>query len=199
MRRWWYVLIGPLTLGMLAWVAFLFLGIRARKPLWLAFAAIYLAITIATGILVEIESEDENLSGSIIIALMGGSGAHALALRRPYEERMELLEDPEIDAAEDRVERQDLAREIARDDPGRARRMGIGRPDRDRAFHGGLVDVNGAPAEWIARVAGIPRESADLITAGRPYTSVEDMDLVVNLPPDQLAKLRDVAVFLPPT
>ena len=197
MKRWWYVLIGPLTLGIVAWAAFLYMGIKGRQRLWLTFAAAYFAAAVGGAILMEIEGEDATFSGFVWIVLAVGSFVHTLALRPAFEERMELLEDPSLDVAEDRAERQQHAREIAASDPRRARQLGIGRPDREHAFHAGLVDVNGAPPGVIAEVAGVSRETAEMIVAGRPYSSVEDLDLVVNLPREQLAKLRDVAVFLP--
>lgn len=197
MKRWWYVLLGPLTLGIVAWASFLYLGIRARKPQWLGLAAAYFAAAVGAAVLMEIEGEDATFSGFIWIVLAVGSFVHTLALRGEFEERMQLLEDPALDAAEDRLERQAHARELAASDPERARKLGVGRPDRKNAFHAGLVDLNSAPAAVIADVAGISRNAADVIVAGRPYSSVEDMDLVVNLPAAELAKLRDVAVFLP--
>jgi hypothetical protein len=196
-KRWWYVLIGPLTLGILAWVAFLFMGVRGRKPLWLAYAGIYLAVAVAGAVLTELEGEDASFSGFIWIALMGASLAHTLALRGAFEERMEMLDDPALDAAEDAADRREHAREIVASDPARARELGIGRPDLPQSFHAGVIDVNGAPPEWIARVGGLSSEVVDLIAAGRPYSSLEDMDLVVNLPPRDLERLRDVAVFIP--
>lgn len=198
MRRWWYVLVGPLTLGILAWTAFLYLGIRARKRTWLGYAAIYLAVAIAGAALAQSEGDDASGSGFIWIGLMGASFMHALALRKPFERRMRTLEDPALEAAETRAERRELARAMAADDPKRARELGIGRPDLERSFHAGLVDVNSAPTGVIAEVAGLPRESAETIAAGRPYSSIEDLDLLVNLPREQVSRLRDVAVFIPP-
>lgn len=200
MKRWWYVLIGPLTLGTLAWTAFLYLGTRAQKRSWLAISGIYLAIAVANGVLTSIaenETDESSIAGFVWIALAGASLAHTLALRGRFEERLEMLEDPVLDAAEDRAERQAHAREMVAEDPGRARKLGIGRPDLEQSFHAGLVDVNSAPTEVIAQVAGITQDAALVVAFARPYSSFEDMDLVVNLPPEQLGKLREVAVFLP--
>ena len=197
MRRWWYVLIGPLTIGIVAWAGFLYLGIRGRKRSWLALAGLYFAGAVVGAVWSELEGPDQSNSGFVWICLAAASFVHTLALRREFEERLDLLDDPELDAAEDRAARQEHAREIARDDPDRARKLGIGRPDRPKAFHAGLIDVNAVPAEWVARVAGLPRETAEMVVAGRPYSSLEDLDLVVNLPAEQLTQLRHVAVFLP--
>ena len=200
MKRWWYVLIGPLTLGTLAWTAFLYMGTRARKTAWLALSGVYLTVAVVGGVLTAVADEESALSvlaGFIWIALAGASLAHTLALRGSFEERLAMLEDPRLDAAEDQADREAYARELALSEPARARELGIGRPDLPQSFHAGLVDVNSAPAAVIADVAGLPGQAAQLVVAGRPYTSLEDMDLVVNLAPDQLARLRDVAVFLP--
>lgn len=192
------MLLGPLTIGTVAWASFLYLGVRGRRRLWVAFAGLYFAAALAGAVIMEIEGEDATFSGFIWIALAVGSFVHTLALRPAFEERLELLDDPSLDAAEDREARRDHARELARTDPARARRLGIGRPDLANAFHAGLVDVNSAPAAAIAEAGGVSLEAAEVVVAGRPYSSLEDMDLVVNLPREQLARLRDVAVFLPP-
>ena len=200
MKRWWYVLIGPLTLGTLAWTAFLYLGTRARQRSWLLIAGVYLVIAVANGVLTSVaenDTDESSMAGFVWIALAGASLAHTLALRGRFEERLEMLEDPALDAAEDRAERQAHARTIVAEDPRRARKLGIGRPDLQQSFHAGLVDVNNAPPRVIAEVARLPADVVDLIVTGRPYSSVEDLDLVVNLPREQLGKLRDVAVFLP--
>ncbi len=79
--------------------------------------------------------------------------------------------------------------------------MGVGRPDVPLSFDAGLIDVNSAPVEVLARLPGIDEKLARRIASARDeigaFSSLEDMDLLLNLPESTLVRLRDVAVFVP--
>jgi len=107
-----------------------------------------------------------------------------------------------LESAERRVSAQRIARQLVRDDPERARQLGVGRPDVLGSFDAGLVDLNSAPALVITSVSGIDAETAERIVEtrerlGSTFSSLEDMDLVLDLPENVLAKLHDAAVFVP--
>ncbi len=69
------------------------------------------------------------------------------------------------------------------------------------SFHAELVDLNSAPAAVIASVAGVAMATAERVVAARAetkgFSSVEDMDVVVDLPPAELSRLRDAGVCIP--
>jgi DNA uptake protein ComE-like DNA-binding protein len=64
-----------------------------------------------------------------------------------------------------------------------------------------LVDLNHVQAEVLERSPGVDAELAvrilDLRSEGVGSASLEDMDLVLDLPLATLHELQDVAVFLP--
>jgi DNA uptake protein ComE-like DNA-binding protein len=87
------------------------------------------------------------------------------------------------------------------DDPRRARALGVGRPDLEDAFDGGLIDVNGAPEAVLRRLPGY-----DAALAGRTvdvrdelggFASLEELGALLELTGPQVEALREQAVFLP--
>lgn len=99
-----------------------------------------------------------------------------------------------------RARRQETRQLIARE-PGLQRELGIGRPDLGRGYDdGGLIDVNTASAEGIARVADIAPREAEALVAGRTarggswYDMAELIDSVP-LTPSAREQLQDRAVF----
>lgn len=52
------------------------------------------------------------------------------------------------------------------------------------------VDINGADIDELASLPGIGPTLAERIIAGRPYTSVDDLDRVSGIGPKRLAALR---------
>lgn len=127
---------------------------------------------------------------------------HGLGIRGRYEARRAEISDTTLEAAERRLSAQRFARRLIRDQPDEARQLGVGRPDLLGSFNAGLVDLNSAPAFVIESVSGIDAQTAARIVQARKkiegqFESLGDMDLVVDLPEEILAKLRDVAVFVP--
>jgi DNA uptake protein ComE-like DNA-binding protein len=64
----------------------------------------------------------------------------------------------------------------------------------------GLVDVNHCPANALTRLPGINEELAARIVTERAqaggFSSVEDLGVLLDLPPSTVDGLRDTAVFL---
>ena len=184
-------------LGFTAWAAFLYIGLRARRRLWAAFAPVYLA-PLVVGLTDVLPSA---VAGGIIIAGWAAAFVHALALRKPYLARMNALEDPKLEAAEDRLRRREVAEELVRADPEHALELGVGRPDVPSAYDGGLVDVNNASASALAGLPGFDEALAQRAVEVREevggFSSVADLGHVLDLPAATVERLRDLVVFLP--
>jgi DNA uptake protein ComE-like DNA-binding protein len=103
--------------------------------------------------------------------------------------------------AQRRLAARAMGRKMVSEEPDRARQMGVGRPDLKEAFDAELVDLNSAPASAIASVCGVSSATAQRIVDARAgtegFSSVEDMDLLLNLPPAEVARLHDAAVCVP--
>jgi hypothetical protein len=198
----------PLTLLLwLNWSAFVYAGLRARRRLWLGFGGAYLAASVASIVFLVLDPDDpvdtwrEDTGAMIMIFGCILAFVHALAIRRPYLNRMDALDDPRLEAAEDRLLRRERALEIVGEDPERALDLGIGRPDLRGAYHGELVDVNHAPAKVLNRLPGFDDKLARRIVKVREeingFSSLEDFGHVMNMPPSQVDRLREEVVFLP--
>jgi hypothetical protein len=82
-----------------------------------------------------------------------------------------------------------------------ARELRIGRPDLPRTYDdGGLVDLNGAPADAIAATCGIDLPFAALITEARAngihFTTVDDVFSVADIPFPLWDRIRERAVVV---
>lgn len=196
-----------MSFGWLTWVGFAYVGARARLKSWFGFALAYGVLSgVSIGLLT---AAGNNTRGglhsagiAIPLGMMLGGMVHALAIRGRYEARIAEISDASLEAAERRLSAQRLARKLIRDEPEKARQLGVGRPDLLGSFNAGLVDINSAPAFVIESVSGIDAKIATHIVEARDeiqgqFASLEDMDLVLDLPDDVLTKLRDVAVFVP--
>ncbi len=201
--RTWWVFVPLLTVGMLSWAVFLYAGIRTRRRLWLLFAGVYLAALLIAFAVGNGHNDDAqaNIEGAMLICLAGAGSAHALGIRREFLAATGELDDRGLETAEHRLAVQDRGRRLVAEDPIRARRLGVGRPDVPKSFDAGLIDVNSAPAEVLGRLPGIDEALARRIAAARDelgqFSSLDDLDLVLDLPEATLEKLRDVAVFVP--
>lgn len=204
-RSWWVLLA---ALGWLNWTAFLYAGLRSHNRRWLIWSGIYLAASAASlGLIVgndptgPADSVEEQLGAWLGLFSWGVSFVHALAIRRQFLERLAVLEDPALGAAEAKLRRRELARRLARENPSRARELGIGRPDVAGAFHGGLIDINNAPADTIDRLPGMNKQLARRIVAVREeingFSSLEDAGHVLNLPATLVDRIRSRVVCLP--
>jgi hypothetical protein len=205
-RRSWWILLTLVPIGLMGWGALVYAGLRARRPAWTAAGLVYLAAVVAAFVLVSLEPEAEDtwygdLGGALILFAWAVPFVHALAIRRAFLDRLEVIETPELEQAEDRLALRAEARRIAREDPHRARELGVGRPDVDGAFDGGLVDLNNAPAEAVATLPGIGKQLARRIVAVREeidgFSSLEDMGHILSLPASKIDRVRDRAVVLP--
>lgn len=190
--------------GFTTWAAFVYIGIRARRPRWLAWAAVYAALLVAYLVLDTTAQHSNAASGvAAALALLAwiGGGAHAFAVSDDAARRIQDRTDPALDAARLRIERRAEGRRLLAAKPALAREVGLGRPDISGADDYGLVDVNHAPRAALAKLPGITDEVARQIAERRAqaggFSSVEDLGLVLDLPPGMVEQIRDMAVFIP--
>jgi DNA uptake protein ComE-like DNA-binding protein len=206
-RNWWCVLCPLISFGWLTWVGFVYAGARARVNSWFGYAIAYGVLSgVAIGLLTAAGNDTRGAMHSAAIAMslgmMLGGTVHGLGIRGRYEARIAQISDTTLEAAERRLSAQRLARRLVLDQPERARQLGVGRPDLLGSFNAGLVDLNSAPAFVIESVSGVDAQTAARIIRTREqlkgqFSSLDDMDLVLDLPEDIVAKLRDVAIFVP--
>jgi len=194
------------TLGFLSPVPFgiAYARTRARRHL----AALVFWVTMLAGLVASIviaagadHGAKSDVVGLFVIANWIGATVHTLVIRKDVGRAMALERDPRLESAERLVGRRRRAARIARSDPDRALELGIGRPDVEGAFDGGLIDVNHAPAEVLRRLPGIGPEEAERIIElrmnGSGFVSAEDLGMVLDLDPGVQQELSPRAVFLP--
>ena len=92
------------------------------------------------------------------------------------------------------------ARKLQHDNPVLAQELKIGRPDLPRHDDdGGLVDVNHVPAAILAARLGLAPAEVTAVTAARGqlgrFSSIDELSVYANLPPDRLDGLRDRLLF----
>jgi hypothetical protein len=181
--------------------AFLYPAIRCRKPVYWVTLAAYVALTIATLAIPDIDGDPVNESlylVGILLLWLGGT-THALAIRSrvfPGGERY----DNAIELVTQRRELREAAREAARD-PSVAWELRIGRPDLPRRFDdGGLIDVNHAPPEVLASLPGMTPVLVKRIVETREkisgFGSVEELSALAELPPSLTGMLDEYVIFL---
>jgi hypothetical protein len=80
------------TLGFFSWVAFVYIGIRARHPRWVLWGLLYATPLILFAVLIEVPTSWTNLTLSATVVLGVVSIVHAFLVRKDYLLRLELLE-----------------------------------------------------------------------------------------------------------
>ncbi len=199
--RAWLLL--TLPLGLTTFAAFGYIGIRARRRRWLAWAGVYLA-TLAGWLMLSAPEHPSDTAQGVgavlwLVTWIGG-GVHALVVSGDAVRRIHGGEDPMVEAAQARIERRADGRRLLASQPALAHELGVGRPDIPGADDFGLIDVNHVPADALTRLPGITAELAARIAAGRAqaggFSSAEDLGVLLDLPPATVDGLRDMAVFL---
>lgn len=201
-NRW--VLLVALGFGLTTWAAFLYIGIRARRRAWLAWAAVYAVLLVVSGVLDSEESPNSAASTvaaiALLIAWVGGT-AHAASIRKDVARQVRQPDSiARLDAARQRIERRAEGRRLAASNPRLAREVGVGRPDVSGADDYGLVDVNHASQDALCRLPGITPEIARKIANTREsvgfFKSAEDLGITLDLPPQLIDEIHEYAVFL---
>jgi len=197
----WLLLTIPL--GFTTFAAFLYIGIRARRPRWLVWAGVYAAMLAGFLVLDAPDHPNPTAMGVATVLALGtwiGGGVHALVVSNDAVRRIQGSEDPAVEAAETRIERRAAGRHLLASKPALAREVGVGRPDIPGADDYGLVDVNHCPADALTRLPGISDELAVRIVRQREqaggFSSAEDLGVLLDLPPAKVDEIRDTAVFV---
>jgi DNA uptake protein ComE-like DNA-binding protein len=198
----WLLLAIPF--GFTTWAAFLYIGIRARRARWLVWSAVYAAGLAAYATLdtpAHPSSTAQGLAAGIALATWIGGGIHAIAVSNDAVRRIQARTDPAVEAARARIDRRAEGRRMLAGQPALAREVGVGRPDLPGADDYGLVDVNHCPAAALVRLPGMTDDLASRIVAARAQTgcfsSVDDLGLLLDLPPATVDEIRDMAIFIP--
>ncbi len=203
MPRGRWVLTSLIPFGWVTWAGFGYAGFRARRPAWVVAGAVYLAITVATLFVTSLDDNtkgvDDNVGYIVMFSAWGVGICHAFLSRKAYLRRLEIVDDPALQAARTAEERRAFARQVAQREPELARDAGIGRGGGfDEA---GVVDVNHAPVEDIADLPGIDAATARRIVAARAgvggFSSLEDLGMTMDLPGDVVERLRGRVVCIP--
>ncbi len=195
-NSWWLLLI-VFSFGWFAWAAFAWVGARARHRTWLYWAGFYFVVTAVFFALLAVNAA-QVLAGGIFFLLWAGSSLHGLLIRREVLERLGFQEHPRLMSARSRALQRDVAEELARRSPQVALEAGVG---QDADTFGGLIDINHAPADELARLPGFDEALADEIVKVREevggFDSVLDFATVLDLSPDLMPAVRERTVCLP--
>jgi hypothetical protein len=211
----WYFVLTICSAGFLAavpfWHAASRLGRREVRKVALAYTAadIYLAVLMA----LTPPQQPDGSSGNDTLSTIGGLSAVCIvvvaciqlrSLRREVYGRPGIVpvqDDPAVARALGARARREETRQLVARQPGLQRELGIGRPDLGRGYDdGGLIDVNTAPADVLARVADIDRADAEAIVAARStrggsWFIIGELLVDVPLPHYAQEQLRERAVF----
>lgn len=180
----------------------IYAGVRARRALWVVVGLVWVAAVAAGFVADSISSSGHNdFAGFLFIFGWVGAGATAFTIRPAYERQMGSDLDHAAQAARQRLADRRRALELAARDPSLAQEIGIGRPDRRGAAHGGLVDVNNASARALQRLPGVDGHLAARIVATRGelggFSSLEDLGETLDIDGGTVERIRGRAVFLP--
>jgi len=213
---WWFI-VHLLSAGLLLPVPLASAAVRTRRPWHVVAAVASLVLVVATFVFVGAADRgpDGSTTGpfatlssmSVLTLYVGGLAALIVVRHQVFGPRARPtgwdrpLPDPAVAAALAARGRREEARRLAAQDPLLAHELRIGRPDLPRSYDdGGLVDLNAAPPQAIARTCGIAPEHAERIVACRSaagrFAAVEDVFVWADLPYEIWDHVRDRAVVL---
>ncbi len=211
----WYFVMAILSAGVLAAVPFWHAATRLGRRDVRTSALIYTAAGIYLAVLIALAppQQPDGTSGNEALSTITGLCALVIVIAACIQLRsirrvvygsdavVPVHADPVVARALGARSRREETRQLLAREPGLQRELGIGRPDLGRGYNdGGLIDVNTAPADVIARVADLAPRDAEAIVAGRTarggswYDMAELIDNVP-LPPAAQEQLRERAVF----
>lgn len=208
-----WLLVPLLTFGTFSGGALLYAGVRAKVRRWQVWGWVYGAIGIAATVLwtqdANVGDIDTSLGGfglAVSLILLCVVTVHGFAIRSDFLDRIseprELRRRPsEREHAERVLDERAEALELVRDDPVRARELGIGRPEVRGGYHGHLVDLNHASPKAVADLPRMDASTAKRLVALRDevggFDSLEDAAHLLDIPPATVERLRGLAVCLP--
>jgi len=195
----WWVWVSATPMGLGAWAP-IAPGKQRGRPLWIAAGVLWSVIAVA-GWVAAIINDGGGGAGGLIILGWVGAFATALVIRPTYVQETGSSFARGREEAQRRLEERREGQRIAAEEPDLAVELGIGRPDLRGAQHAGLVDVNNAPAAYLAKLPGIDDALATRIVELRAelngFASVHDLGGLVDLDGNAVERLQDRVVFLP--
>lgn len=226
-KSWVFALLPVFTMTLAAWVPSLWAALRlhptdrtqvARRMRLFAYAACYGLLSLFVFILFGAAGEDStgtpsgplsDMAGFTMLGLMGVSTVHAFRMRRqvfhlarpaavPSHAYSQL---PGVNEVIVRRQMRDQYRRLAADDPGLARELGVGHPERQRSFQdGGLLDLNTLDAAALVRAGGLSPVDAEEIVRVRSQrgrlSSIDEVVVFGGMTPERAEQLRDYCIFL---
>ena len=213
---WWFI-VNLLSAGLLLPVPLASAAVRTRRPWHVVAAVASLVLVVATFVLVGAADRgpDGSTTGlfatlssmSILTLYVGGLAALIVVRHQVFGPRARPtgwdrpLPDPAVAAALAARGRREEARRRRRSAAGPGARCAARGPAGGPARRdGGLVDLNAAPPQAIARTCGIAPEHAERIVACRSaagrFAAVEDVFVWADLPYEIWDHVRDRAVVL---
>lgn len=211
----WYLPLTILTVGLAAWIPFAHAASKLHRT-WLRWvsaayaAAAVVVIVCATAGPTDAQGNPIGVSDTLgavasvglLVLVVGGC-----VQQWPLPGRIRRLATNDAQRAVAQVlaarERRAEARKLAAADPRMAHELGIGRPDLPHPFDdGGLVDLNSAPAEAIARTCEVDVDVAEQIVRARGsdgvgFANLDELLVLVDVPVGSWDRLRDRAIVLP--
>lgn len=201
-RRWvWFLL--ALPFGLTTWAMYLYLGLRTGGRKWFTLAAVVGAAMILGFIFTAQGNQNSNstinnIGVAMILGVWIGGIAHATVI---WSLKLDGISDALAAAERERNDRRAYGRRLLSKQAAFARELGGGRPDLPEADHCFLVDFNHVPEQTLAGLQWVGPELAHRIVQYRqdvgPFSSLDDMDVTLDLPPALTDDLKNVAVFLP--
>ena len=196
-----WALIPLVTLGLASVATFGYGAIRLRSRSLGVCAAVYGLAGSAFLYLTNIgpdPSWQANLGVEIGLTSAAIATGHAFAIRQ------RVLDGPTVtaeDKARGALRRRDYSRKLLTENPQLARELNIGRPDLPSDFDdGGLIDVNHVSEGYLTILPGIDTALASKIVEVREaiggFDSLDDMGILLELPPQRLDWARERAIFV---
>jgi len=144
------------------------------------------------------KSWQSNLGVAIGLTSAAIATGHAFAIRQKVQDGPVVTAEEE---ARDKLRRREYSRKLLADNARLAGELKIGRPDLDTNFDdGGLVDVNHVSEKYLTMLPGIDADLAHKIIEMRDsiggFDSLDDMAVLLDLPPQSLDPARDRAIFV---
>jgi hypothetical protein len=100
-RKAWLLLTIPF--GLTTWAAFLYIGIRARRARWFAWAGVYAAAMTAQYVLdapAQATNTAQNVAFALVLLTWIGGGIHAVAVSNDARRKISSRNDPAVREAE---------------------------------------------------------------------------------------------------
>ncbi len=196
-----WALIPLITLGLASVATFGYAAIRLRSRSLGLCAALYALAAVAFLYLTNSGPEkswQSNLGVGIGLTAAVLATGHAFAIRQRVQDGPVVT--PE-DEARDALRRRQHCQKLLADNPELAAELKIGRPDLVRTIDdGGLIDVNHVSEKCLTLLPGISTDLATKIIEIRDsiggFDSLDDMGVLLGLPPQRLESARTHAVFV---